>query len=209
VHRVYTCAQTKHHTTNQLKNLAQPQPGWAVFAPARARSHLLGLGINCSPHTGHSIRSKSMCRTSAGGINLPHFGQTASSDACTFLRLTSRTRRDRHVIATQDHRSSVPYPARASDLPHRCHVHISGPDLLCRRSSSGGELLRRRLGLGGVWGAFSLYSLSHQFQQFGNDVSPSNLSNQIPEFLMLIRVFGLPVEAIHPINVSQLSLQIF
>ena len=89
MHRVYTCAQTKHHTTNQLKNLAQPQPGWAVFAPARARSHLLGLGINCSPHTGHSIRSKSMCRTSAGGINLPHFGQTASSDACTFLRLTS------------------------------------------------------------------------------------------------------------------------
>ena len=61
---------------------------WAVFAPARARSHLLGLGINCSPHTGHSIRSKSMRRTSAGRINLPHFGQTASSDACTFSRLT-------------------------------------------------------------------------------------------------------------------------
>ena len=58
-------------------------------------------------------------------------------------------------------------------------------------------------------GRFLVFSLLHQFQQFGNDVSPSNLSNQIPKFLVLLRVLGLPVEAIHPINVSQLSLQIF
>ena len=48
--------------------------------------------MNRSPHTGHSIRSKSIRRTSAGGIKPPHFGHTASSDARTFSRLIFRER---------------------------------------------------------------------------------------------------------------------
>jgi hypothetical protein len=47
---------------------------------------------NCSPHTGHSIRSKSTRRTWAGVISPPHFGHTASSEACTFSRLIFRER---------------------------------------------------------------------------------------------------------------------
>jgi len=43
---------------------------------------------NRSQRTGHSIRSKSMRRTSAGGIT----GHTASSDASTFSRLIFRER---------------------------------------------------------------------------------------------------------------------
>ncbi len=59
------------------------------------------------------------------------------------------------------------------------------------------------------WGAFSLFTASlHQFQQFGNDVSPSNLSDQIPEFLVSARVFGLPVEPIQTVNGCKLGLQI-
>jgi hypothetical protein len=49
---------------------------------------LRGVGANRSPHTGHSIRWKSMRRTSAGEITFPHFGHTASRDACTFSKLT-------------------------------------------------------------------------------------------------------------------------
>jgi hypothetical protein len=101
-------------------------------------------------------------------------------------------------------------------LPRSCQrLYLTGAiykfqyeGLFWRRAVLGGGLLRKRLGLGVVWGAFSLYNLLH-LQQFGDEVSPSNLSNQIPEFLVLFRVLGLPVEAIHPINVSQLSLQIF
>ena len=39
---------------------------------------------------GHSICSKSMRRTSAGGITRLHLGHTASSDARTFSRLIFR-----------------------------------------------------------------------------------------------------------------------
>jgi hypothetical protein len=42
-------------------------------------------------------------------------------------------------------------------LPRRCYLHISGPDLLCRRSSSGGELLNEGVpGLEESGGAFFL-----------------------------------------------------
>ncbi len=61
--------------------------GVGPFLPALACSHFLGLGTNCSLHSGHSIRSKSMRRNSAGEITFPHFGHTASSDAHTFSRL--------------------------------------------------------------------------------------------------------------------------
>jgi hypothetical protein len=47
-------------------------------------------GVNRSPHAGHSMCSKSTCRLSAGEIFFPHFGQTASSYACTFARLIFR-----------------------------------------------------------------------------------------------------------------------
>jgi hypothetical protein len=57
-------------------------------------------------------------------------------------------------------------------------------------------------------GRFLVFSLLHQFQQFGNDVSPSNLSNQIPKFLVSARVFGLPVEPIQTVNGCKLDLQI-
>jgi hypothetical protein len=80
VRRVVQLRQSKHHT---LPNCKRPSPlaGLGRFCRHWAFSHLFRLGANCSPHIGHSIRSKSMRRTSAGGIKAPHFGHTASSDA--------------------------------------------------------------------------------------------------------------------------------
>ena len=49
-----------------------------------------GQSANRSPHAGHSIRSKSTRRISAGEIAFPHFGHTASRDACTLSRLILR-----------------------------------------------------------------------------------------------------------------------
>jgi hypothetical protein len=46
------------------------------------------MGANRSPHAGHSIRSKSTRRSSAGEITFPHFGHVASRDGCTLSRLT-------------------------------------------------------------------------------------------------------------------------
>jgi hypothetical protein len=60
--------------------------GVGPFLPA-ACSHFLGPGANRSPHTGHSIRSKSMRFTLAGVITCAHFGHTLSSDASTLTRL--------------------------------------------------------------------------------------------------------------------------
>ena len=114
--RCTSAAKRKHHTTNQLKNWPNPptrlgrfclvgctiakhntqcnartvQPAYRTVGPfllALFSYLLLGLGAKRSPHTGHSIRSKSTRRTSAGGIKPPHFGHTASSEARTFSRL--------------------------------------------------------------------------------------------------------------------------
>jgi hypothetical protein len=57
---------------------------------AETSHHQRDLGTKRSPQTGHSIRSKSMRRISAGEISPPHFGQTASSEALTFSRLIFR-----------------------------------------------------------------------------------------------------------------------
>jgi hypothetical protein len=116
--RVYNCET--HYLINPKMAQHAYRTSWAVFAPARARSHLLGLGTNCSPHTGHSIRSKSMRRTSAGGINLPHFGHFASSDACTFLRLIFLERGATGMLSPPkitDHRP----------FPYSCHrLYLAG-----------------------------------------------------------------------------------
>ena len=50
------------------------------------------VGRNFSPHTGHSIRSKSTRLTRSGVIVNPHFGQLLSSEASTFSRLIVRDR---------------------------------------------------------------------------------------------------------------------
>jgi hypothetical protein len=100
--RCTSAAKRKHHTTTQLKNWPNPptrlgrfclvgctiakhntqcnartvQPAYRTVGPfllALFSSLLLGLGAKRSPHTGHSIRSKSTRRTSAGGIKPPHF----------------------------------------------------------------------------------------------------------------------------------------
>jgi hypothetical protein len=43
--------------------------------------------MNRSPHSGHTTRSKSTRRSSAGAIKFPHLGQGVSSTAFTFARL--------------------------------------------------------------------------------------------------------------------------
>jgi hypothetical protein len=44
-------------------------------------------GMNRPPHSGHSIRSKSMRRILSSVIEYPQFGQTVFKDAITFSRL--------------------------------------------------------------------------------------------------------------------------
>jgi hypothetical protein len=98
VRRVYKCANRNiTHYPTRYKN-GPNLGGVGPFLSARARSHLLGLGTNCSPHTGHSIRSKSTRRTSAGEITFPHFGHTLSIDASTFSRLIFRERGMRAIL---------------------------------------------------------------------------------------------------------------
>ena len=66
------------------------QTPWEQNPPCRPSTDGHRLGANFSPHTGHSIRSKSTRLTSAGGITRPHLGHVTSSDARTFSRLILR-----------------------------------------------------------------------------------------------------------------------
>jgi hypothetical protein len=75
---------------NQVEEAAAAGANCVEHEEKASELKFIGPGTNSSPHSGHSIRSKSIRLTSAGGIMRPHFGQTASSDACTFSRLTFR-----------------------------------------------------------------------------------------------------------------------
>ncbi len=62
------------------------QTPWEQNPPCRPSTDGHRLGANFSPHTGHSIRSKSMRRTCGFEIKPPHFGHTASRELETQLR---------------------------------------------------------------------------------------------------------------------------